>query len=85
MRCAIGNNIADIRTSEIYNEVNKLKKLGERCATKRAVYPLLVDPNEVKRSESAAGFEAIAEKVAHIMDTFLSNLILLLAFYYGGS
>ena len=26
----IATNIADIRTSEIYNEVNKLKKLGER-------------------------------------------------------
>ena len=81
--CAISANVADIRTSEIYNEVNKLKKLGERRATKRAVYPLLVPPSEA-RVQRGRGLK-VRRSRTHNNNLFLSNLILFLAFYYDGS
>ena len=79
----IATNVADIRTSEIYNEVNKLKKLGERRATKRAVYPLLVPPSEA-RVQRGRGLK-VRRSRTHNNNLFLSNLILFLAFYYDGS
>ena len=57
---AILQNVRDIRS---FSGTKWKKNLGEGRAEPRTVYPLLYAPSETKCSESAARFEAIAEKV----------------------